>query len=87
MTNTAENQEQPDSWKLQTIRDRMNELRALYQLLDDAKVSYKEAIEAVAQKANMNKAALATYVGAVMKDKEREHAEKAGQLSMLFEEL
>ena len=90
MSNTAENtdnQEQPDSWKMNVIRERMNELRGLWQRKDDANVCYKEAIEAVAEKANMHKAALATYVNAVMKDKEREHAEKAGQLALMFEEL
>ena len=35
----------------------------------------------------MHKAALASYVNAVMKDKEQEYAEKAGQLALMFEEL
>jgi hypothetical protein len=90
MNDTAQNtdnQDHPDSWKLKLIRERLDDLRGLWQLKDDAAVTYKEAVEHAAIKANMDKGALATYINAVMKDKEKEYAERAGQLAMMFEEL
>src|SRR3990167_5063312 len=65
----------------------MGNLRALCQAKIDAAESFTDACEAVADKANLQPAALSAYVNAVVRDKIEKAEEKASQLALLFDEL
>lgn len=73
--------------RIQVVQERIHELRGLCQVKLDAAESYSDAIKAVAEKAGIHHAALAAYVNAVVRGKEKERHEKAKQLDLLFEEL
>ncbi len=69
------------------IGPREAELRALCQRKIDAAESYRDAIKAVAEKANIKPTALSRYITAMVRDKAEDYEAEEERLSLLFEEL
>lgn len=73
--------------KLKPVRDSLSELRGLCQMAIDAAERYTDACKAVAEKAGLEPSVLKGYVTAAVRDKLADHAKRAGQMSLLLEEL
>lgn len=69
------------------IKERVDELLALFARKKDAAAQYKDAIEAVATKSGVGKKPLNAYIRARAEDKVKETHAGAEQLSLLFEEI
>lgn len=70
---------------MKEIEPRMNELQNLWTMKKAAADAYKEAVRAVAEKAECNPQVLAQYVGAVMGDKLEQFGQRQEQMSLLLE--
>jgi hypothetical protein len=73
--------------RVDLIRPSVAELVALYRRKVDAAAAYKDAIQAIATKAGVNKKALGTYIKAKAEDKLYETHARIKQLELLFEEI
>lgn len=87
MTETAQPIDMTGPLKLKPVRDALSELRGLCQRAIDASESYGDACKAVAEKAGLEHTVLKGYVTALVRDKMADHAKKAGQISLLLDEL
>lgn len=91
MANTAEDfdltPEQEDGKpNYHAIKQSLGELETLYERKKAASEMYSAGIEAVAEKANVNKSNLNAFVKAHCEDKERTGKQAADELYTLFEE-
>lgn len=74
-------------YKLDVVRAAMGELEALCHHKIAAAEAFSDACKRIGGNANMSPSALSAYVGAIVRDKRQKNAEKAEQLSRLFEEM
>ncbi len=69
---------------IQAVKDAKDELIAAYVRRQDMAHAYKDAIKAVAEKANIDKGVLAKYIKALADDTMEDEQNHSQQLEMLF---
>jgi hypothetical protein len=75
------------TYKLDAVRDGLGNLKRLYEAKREASTDYADALDAVATKAGLDKAALNAFVAASCSEKPAQRRERARQLELLFDEL
>lgn len=73
--------------KLDAVRDGLGQLKRLYETKREAATDYTDALDSVATKAGIDKAALNSFVAASCSNKPSARRERARQLDLLFDEL